>query len=177
MATKTKTKPKARARTAPAQVPTPNNAAPAPAAQAAPEPAAVVMERPGLRTPSVWSPRDRNPRPVGELTRTATLIRGNVYVISYSDAPLNFRYGVSVPINESEFERLSAAVDRIDFQDPANNARTIRAIRKFRFEDSATGDPIEMPPIPDVEGGPLARDAFEEVEHERRFQGQEHTAR
>lgn len=171
MAKKKTTKPKARARTAPAAE------APKPTPQAAPEPAPDALEGPGFRTPPVWSPRDRNPRPVGELTRTATLVRGVSWTISYSTGPVVFPYGRAVPINESEFERLSAAVDKIDFADPANNARTLRSIRKFIFADAATGDEIPMPAIPDVEAGPLARSLGDQAEYDRRFEGQVHTAR
>ncbi len=145
--------------------------------QAAPEPAPAVMEPPGYRTPPGWNRRDVNPRPLGELTRTATLVRGVSWTISYSTGPVVFPYGRAVPINESEFERLSAAVDKIDFADPANNARTLRSIRKFIFADAATGDEIPMTAIPDVEAGPLARSLGDQAEYDRRFEGQEHTAR
>ncbi len=145
--------------------------------QAAPEPAPVALEAPGYRTPSVWSPRDRNPRPVGELTRTATLVRGISYTLSYSTGPIVFAYGKAVAINESEFARLSAAVDRVDFQDPGKAACTVRSIRKFVFHDAVTGDEIPMPAIPDVDGGPYALSAGDQAERDRLFQGQEYTAR
>ena len=153
-------------------------AAEAPAPQGvAPEPAPVALEGPGFRTPDVWSPRDRNPRPAGELSRMATLIRGNVYVFSYSTGPIVFRHGKAIPINDSEFATLSTQVDRVDFPDPSSGVRIERRIRKFVFADAATGEAIEMPPLPDREVGPLARSLGDQAEHDRRFQGQEHTAR
>lgn len=169
--TKKKTTPKARARTAPAAE------APKPTPQATPEPAPVALEAPGFRTNPTWSHRDRNPRPVGELNRTATLIRGVTYVLSYSTGPVVFMYGEAVSINENEFQRLGAAVDKVDFQDPDKVACTIRSCRKFIFHHIESGDEIPMPALPDVEGGPYARDAFEEAAHTRKFQGQEFTAR
>lgn len=167
--TKTKTR-AARARTAPAA-----KAQPAPQT-AAPQPAPVALEPPGYRTPPGWNRRDVNPRPAGELNRTAELVRGVSYTISYSTGPVVFPYGVAVAINESEFQRLSAAVDKIDFQDPGKSACTVRSIMKFRFQ-TLDGDEIPMPAIPDVEGGPYAMSAGDRAEHERRFQGQEHTTR
>ena len=168
MATKTKT---ARTRT---KAPTPQ-----PAAQVAPAPAAVALEAPGLRTAPGWSPRDRNPRPAGELTRLAELCRGVSWTISYSDAPLVFRHGERVAINESEFAKLATAIDKIDFGDPGTGLRVQRSIRKFRFFDSATGDEIEMEVLPDVQCGPGSgyRDVFEEAAAERKFQGQQFTQR
>ena len=168
MATKTKT----RARTAPA--------AEAPAAQVAPVPAPAVMaEAPGFRTPPGWSPRDKNPRPQGELTRLAELCRGVSWTISYSDAPLVFRHGERVAINESEFAKLVTAIDKIDFSDPGTGLRVQRSIRKFRMFDSATGNEIQMEPLPDVECGPGAdtRGIFERAAAEKRFEGQQYTSR
>ena len=168
--TKKKTTPKAvRARSAPA--------AEAPAPQAAPEPAAVTLEGPGFRTPDVWSPRDRNPRPAGELSRTATLVRGNVYVFSYSTGPVVFRHGEATLINDTEFARLSEQVDRVDFADPANNVRVERRIRKFVFNHAASGEAIELPVLEDRECGPFARTLGDQAEHDRKFQGQEFTQR
>ena len=171
---KTKTPPKARARTAPAaEAPqsNPNNAVP--------EPAAVALEGPGFRTPDVWSPRDRNPRPTGELTRKAMLVRGISWTISYSDGPLVFRHGERVAINESEFVNLVTAIDKIDFSDPGTGLRVQRSIRKFRMFDSATGNEIQMEPLPDVECGPGAdtRGIFERAAAEKRFEGSEFTTR
>ena len=152
-------------------------AAPAPAANAAPVAVPAIVDPVGMRTPSVWSPRDRNPRPAGELSRTATLVRGNNYVISYSTGPLPFKNGRPVAINESEFERLSAAVDRIDFEDASSGVRIERAIRKFVFADAATGKAIDMPAIPDREVGPYALSVGDQAERDRLFEGQEHTRR
>ena len=156
---------------APQAAPTPNNAAP--------EPAPAALERPGLRTPVGWNPVDKNPRPIGELTKSATLIRGISWTISYSDFPLVFRNGERIAINESEFQRLSAAIDRIDFSDPGTGLRVQRSIRKFRFFDSTTGDEIEMPALPDVQCGPGAdfRDIFERAAAEKKFEGSEFTTR
>lgn len=170
---KTKKVPKAaRVRTVPA--------ADAPAPQsAAPEPAPAVVEPPGLRVPVGWNSPDRNPRPVGPLTKTAVLIRGVTWTLSYSTGPVVFRHGESVEITESEFERLAKAIDRIDFADPGTGLRVQRSIRKFRFFDSATGDEVEMEVLPDVQCGPGAdtRDIFERAAAEKKFQGQEFTSR
>lgn len=167
---KKKTTPKARARTAPAQV--------QPVATAAPAPAAAVMaEAPGFRTPSVWSPRDRNPRPVGELSRTATLVRGTSYTISYSTGPLVLSNGKAIAINAPEFEKLSEQVDRVDFPDPSSGVRIERSIRKFIFHDAATGEEIEMPRLPDRECGPYAMSAGDRAQRDRLFEGHQHTRR
>ena len=163
MATKTKT----RARTK------------APAAQVAPAPAPVALEPVGLRTLPGWNSPDRNPRPVGPLTKTAELCRGVSWTISYSDAPLVFRHGARVEITESEFAKLATAIDKIDFGDPGTGLRVQRSIRKFRFFDIVTGDEIEMEVLPDVQCGPGSgyRDVFEEAAARQKFEGQEHTAR
>lgn len=168
--TKTKkAKPKAaRARSAPSAE------APTPAPQAAP---AVVQQLRPRWDPTI-PPRDRNPRPLGELTKTAQLVRGNSYTLNWSDDPVYFnKPGPAVPITDAEFERLSKAVDRIDFADPGKDARTIRAIRKFRFFQLSSGEEIEMPAIPDVEGGPYALSAGDQAQRDALFEGQEHTAR
>ena len=171
MATKTKT----RTRTKAAPV------AEAPAPQgAAPEPAPAVVEPPGLRTLPGWNSPDRNPRPPGPLTKTATLIRGVTWTLSYSTGPVVFRHGESVEITESEFERLAEeAIDKIDFSDPGTGLRVQRSVRKFRYFNSTTGDEIEMPALPDVQCGPGAdtRDIFERAAAEKKFEGQEFTAR
>ena len=148
-----------------------------PVATAAPVAVPAVVEPPGLRTHPAWSPLDRCPRPAGELSRTAELCRGVTYTISYSTGPLVFRYGKPVPINDSEFARLGKAIDKIDFQDPDRAACTVRSIRKFRFADAATGEAIELEPIPDVEGGPHAMSAGDRAEFDRKFEGQQFTAR
>ncbi len=146
--------------------------------QAAPEPAPVALEGPGYRTPSAWSPRDRCPRPAGELTKTATLIRGTSWRISYSrPGPLVFPHGDSVAINESEFARLSGAIDRIDYPDESRGVRIEQSIRKFIFHDIATGDQIEMAPLPDKEVGPFALSIADQRERDRKFEGAGHTAR
>lgn len=152
-------------------------AAPAPASNAAPVAVPAIVEQVGLRTPSVWSPRDRNPRAPGPLTKTATLRRGVTWTTSYSTGPIVFPFGVPVPITESEFEVLLGAVDRVDFPDPSSGVRIERRIRKFSFADAVTGKEIKLPPLPDREVGPLAMSAGDQAEHDRRFQGQEHTAR
>ena len=169
MATKTKTKPKARARTAPAAE------APTPAPQAAPQPAPVVMEPPGYRTNPGWNRRDANPRPAGPLTKVAVLVRGISWTVSYSDGPLVLPYGRPVKINQTEFERLAEAVDSIDY-DSGMGTRTIRFIRKFRFE-TLDGEAVELPPKPDVDAGEYAESLGDRAERERKFQGAEHTAR
>ena len=161
----------ARARTAPAAE------APQPAAQAAPEPAPAVVEPPGFRTPVGWNPVDRNPRPAGPLTKTATLVRGISFTFSYSTGPVVLRNGKAIPINESEFASLGDQVDRVDFPDPGSGARIERSIRKFIFHDAATGDQIEMPHLPDRECGPYALSAGDRAQRDRLFEGQEHTAR
>ena len=168
--TKNKTRSRTKTKAAPA-------AEVQPVASEAPVAVPAVVERPGLRTHPAWSPLDRCPRPLGELTRLATLVRGVSYTISYSSGPLVFRYGKPVPINDSEFARLGKAIDKIDFQDPDRAACTVRSIRKFRFADAATGEAIELEPIPDVEGGPHAMSAGDRAEFERKFQGAEFTAR
>ena len=167
--TKAKKTPKARARSAAEQ----------PAAQVAPAPAPVALEPVGLRTAPGWNRRDVNPRPVGELTRKAMLVRGISWTISYSDGPLVFRNGERVAINEFEFQRLSTAIDKIDFSDPGTGLRVQRSIRKFRMFDSATGNEIQMEPLPDVECGPGAdtRGIFERAAAEKRFEGSEFTTR
>ena len=160
----------ARARTAPAE-------APQPAAQAAPAPAPAVMaEAPGFRTPVGWNSPDRNPRPTGELTRTATLIRGISFTFSYSTGPVVLRHGTATPINEKEFSSLSEQVDRVDFADPGSGVRIERSIRKFIFHD-ATGELIEMPAIPDREVGPLALSLGDQAQRDRLFEGQQYTSR
>ena len=168
MATKTKT---ARTRT---KAPTPQ-----PAAQVAPAPAPVALEPVGLRTAPGWNRRDVNPRPVGELTRKAMLVRGISWTISYSDGPLVFRHGERVAINESEFAKLVTAIDKIDFSDPGTGLRVQRSIRKFRMFDIASGDEIEMEPLPDIECGPGAdtRGIFERAASEKKFEGSEFTSR
>ena len=155
MATKTKTKPKAQ--------PTP---------QAAP----ATLDQVGHRTNPTWSPRDRNPRPVGARDRLAILVRGVTYTLSYSDGPVVLAYGKSVAINSAEFERLSQAVDKIDFEDPGKDTRTIRFIRKFRFE-TETGEAIELPAIADVDAGQPVLSAADQAARDRLFQGAEHTLR
>lgn len=174
---KKKTTPKAARATLPAPSAEAARAAPPPIPSAAPVPQPAVMEPVGLRTPTVWSPRDRNPRPVGELTRTATLVRGTSWTISYSTGPLVLPNGKPILINESEFQRLAVAIDRVDFEDPSNNVRIERSIRKFVFHDVATGEAIEMPALPDREVGPYALSIADQAERDRIFQGQEHTAR
>ena len=170
MTRKTKTKPKAaRARTAPAaEQPTPQSAAPVPAP--------AIVDPAGMRTPVGWNPRDRNPRPAGPRDRLAVLVRGNTYTFSYSDGPLVLAYGKAVAINQVEFDRLREAVDKIDFQDPGKGTRTVRSIRKFRFETD-DGEAIELPPIPDVDAGEYVLSAGDQAQRDRLFQGQEHTAR
>ena len=168
--TKAKKTPKARVRTAPAE-------APQPAAQVAPAPAPVALEPPGLRTLPAWNSPDRNPRPTGELTRTATLVRGISFTLSYSTGAIVLRAGKPTPINDTEFERLSEQVDRVDFPDPANNVRIERRIRKFIFHHAASGDQIEMPVLPDVECGPYALSLGDQAQRDRLFEGAEHTAR
>ena len=172
--TKPKKTPKARARArakAPAQ----------PAAQAAPTPqpapAAVVQEVRPRWDPTI-PPRDRNPRPLGPLTKTARLVRGTSYTLNWSDSPVYFhKPGPAVLIVEAEFERLIKAVDKIDFADPSSNVRTIRSIRKFVFADAATGKAIELEPLADVEGGPFALSAGDQAARDRKFEGAEFTNR
>ena len=170
MTTKTKTKPKARARTAPAEVQPVANPAPEPA------PAMVVAEPVGMRTPDAWNRRDKNPRPVGALTRTATLVRGISYTISYSNGPLVFKKGEAVPITDNEFERLEKAVDKIDFPD-GSGARIIRFIRKLVFHSIDSGDLIELEPMPDIEAGAYSLSLADRAALERLHEGEEHTAR
>ena len=169
MATKAKT----RARTAPvaeAPKPTPQSAAP--------EPVPAVVEHPvGLRTEVGWNPIDKNPRPVGPLTKTATLIRGTSWTLSYSTGPIFLANGKAVPVTECEFERLAEAIDRVDFPDPSTGVRIERSIRKFIFHDAVTGDEIKMPAIPDREVGPYAMSLGDQAAHDRKFQGQEFTER
>ena len=169
MATKTKT----RARTAPAAE------APKPTPQsAAPEPVPAVVEHPvGLRTEVGWNPIDKNPRPVGPLTKTATLIRGISWTLSYSTGPIFLANGKAVPVTECEFERLAEAIDRVDFPDPSSGVRIERAIRKFIFHDTTTGKLVEMPAIPDKEVGPLALSLGDQAQRDRMFEGAEHTSR
>ena len=166
--TKTKKTPKARAR----------KRKETPAAEAAPQPAPLMVEvdQVGMRTPDAWSRRDRNPRPVAALTKTATLVRGISWTISYSSGPLVFAKGKLVQITDGEFERLQEAVDKIDFDD-GSGARIIRFIRKFIFHDIASGDLIELPLMPDVEAGEYAMSLGDKAEREKRFEGQEFTAR
>ena len=171
MATKAKTRTRARTKAPAAEAPKPTPQS------VAPEPAAVAMEGPGFRTPDVWSPRDRSPRPTGELTRTATLVRGISFTLSYSTGAIVLRHGKPTPINDTEFERLSEQVDRVDFPDPANNVRVERRIRKFVFNHAASGDAIELPVLEDRECGPFARTLGEQTEHDRKFEGQEFTQR
>ena len=169
MATKTKTR--TRTKAAPtAEAPTPQTAAPVPAP-------AVVEQQPGLRTPIGWNSPDRSPRPTGELTRTATLVRGISFTLSSSTGAIVLRHGKPTPINDTEFERLSEQVDRVDFADPANNVRVERRIRKFVFNHAASGDAIELPVLEDRECGPFARTLGDQAEHDRKFEGQEFTAR
>ena len=169
MATKAKT----RVRTAPAAE------APKPTPQsAAPEPVPAVVEHPvGLRTEVGWNPIDKNPRPVGPLTKTATLIRGTSWTLSYSTGPIFLANGKAVPVTECEFERLAEAIDRVDFPDPSSGVRIERAIRKFIFHDTTTGKLVEMPAIPDKEVGPLALSLGDQAQRDRMFEGAEHTAR
>ena len=175
MAKKKSTTPKAaRARTAPAaEAPQPT---PVPTG-AAPVPQSAMLEPPGFRTPELWSRHGGMPRPVGPLTRTATLVRGQNYFLSYAGGPVVFKKGRPVPINESEFARLMAAVDFVDFLDPSTNVRIRRSIYKFTFADADTGEAIAMPAILDEECGPYARSAGDQAEYDRRFEGQEHTRR
>ena len=167
--TTTKT-PKARVRTS---APT----AEQPAAQAAPAPAPAALERPGLRTLPEWNSPDRSPRPTGELTRTATLVRGISFTLSYSNGAIILRAGKATLINDIEFERLIEQVDRVDFPDPANNVRVERRIRKFVFHHAASGEAIELPILEDRECGPFARTLGDQAEHDRKFEGQEFTQR
>ena len=170
MATKAKTR--TRARTAPvaeAPKPTPQTAAP--------EPAPAVVEPVGLRTEVGWNPIDKNPRPVGPLTKTATLIRGTSWTLSYSNGPIFLANGKAVPVTECEFERLAEAIDRVDFPDPSSGVRIERAIRKFIFHDTTTGKLVEMPAIPDKEVGPLALSLGDQAQRDRMFEGAEHTSR
>ena len=169
MATKAKT----RVRTAPAAE------APKPTPQsAAPEPVPAVVEHPvGLRTEVGWNPIDKNPRPVGPLTKTATLIRGTSWTLSYSTGPIFLANGKAVPVTECEFERLAEAIDRVDFPDPSSGVRIERAIRKFIFHDTTTGKLVEMPAIPDKEVGPLALSLGDQAQRDRMFEGAEHTSR
>ena len=172
--TKAKTNPKARPRKR-AKAPA---AEAQPAANAAPEPAPAVVRNLRPRCDPTIPPRDRNPRPLGELTRTARLVRGKSYTLNWSDDPVYFHQpGPAVPITEAEFERLSEAVVRIDFADPGKDTRTVRSIRQFVFADAATGKAIEMPEIPDYEGGPYALSAGDQAQRDRLFEGQEHTRR
>ena len=170
MATKAKTR--TRARTAPvaeAPKPTPQTAAP--------EPAPAVVEPVGLRTEVGWNPIDKNPRPVGPLTKTATLIRGISWTLSYSTGPIFLANGKAVPVTECEFESLAKAIDRVDFPDPGSGVRIERSIYKFIFHDAATGEAIKMPAIPDREVGPLALSLGDKSQRDRLFEGQEHTSR
>ena len=160
----------ARARTAPAE-------APQPAAQVAPAPAPVALEPPGLRTVPGWNSPDRNPRPPGPLTKTATLIRGTSWTLSYSNGPVFLAKGKAVPVTDCEFDRLAVAIDRVDFPDPSSGVRIERAIRKFIFHDTTTGKLVEMPAIPDKEVGPLALSLGDQAQRDRMFEGAEHTAR
>ena len=172
MATKAKTRTRARTKAPAAEAqPTPQSAAPVPAP--------AVVDQVGMRTPVGWNPKDRNPRPTGELTRKAMLVRGISWTISYSDGPLVFRHGERVAINESEFAKLVTAIDKIDFSDPGTGLRVQRSIRKFRMFDSATGDEIEMELLPDVQCGPGSdtRGIFEKAAAEKRFEGSEFTSR
>ena len=164
---KTKTKPKARARTAPAKL------------SAAPEPAPAVVRNVRPRWDPTIPPRDRNPRPTGPLTKTARLVRGQSYTVTWSDSPIYFNNpGPPVAITEVEFTRLVEAVDRIDFADPGKPMRTIRSIRKFVFADAETGKEIEMPAIPDYDvGQSIAMSAGDQAEMDRKFEGQQHTLR
>ncbi len=175
MATKKKT-PKTRTRTKAALA-----AEAQPAAQAAPQPAPLTVQRVesdivGFRTPDTWGRRDRNPRPIAELTKTGTLIRGISWTISYSSGPVVFAKGKPVPITEVEFQSLQAAVDKIDFPD-GSGERIIRSIRKFIFHDIASGDLIELEPLPDVTVGEYAMSLGDKAALERLPEGEEHTAR
>ena len=147
------------------------------AAQVAPEPAPAVVEPVGLRTEVGWNPIDKNPRPVGPLTKTATLIRGTSWTLSYSTGPVFLAKGKAVPVTECEFESLATAIDRVDFPDPSTGVRIERSIRKFIFHDAVTGDEIKMPAIPDREVGPYAMSLGDQAAHDRKFQGQEFTER
>ena len=68
-------------------------------------------------------------------------------------------------------------MDRIDFADPGKDSRTVRSIRKFVFADAATGKEIEMPALPDVEGGPYALSAGDRAQRDALFEGEQHTRR
>ena len=116
-----------------------------------------------------------NPRPAGPLTKVAVLIRGVSWTVSYSDGPLVLPFGRPVKVNETEFERLAEAVDSIDY-DSGMGTRTIRFIRKFRFE-TLDGEAVELPPKPDVDAGEYAESLGDRAARERKFQGAEHTTR
>ena len=175
--TKAKTNPKARARSR-AKAPA---AEAQPAAKVAPKPAPLMVQPAetdlvGFRTPDTWGRRDRNPRPIAELTKTATLVRGISWTISYSSGPLVFAKGKPVQITDGEFERLQEAIDRVDY-DNGTGARIIHFIRKFKFQSIDSGKLIELEPLPDVESGEYAVSVAEQSEKDRKFEGSEHTAR
>lgn len=116
----------------------------------------------------------QNPRPHGDRSFQAELVRGVSFTISYAGGSLVLEKGKQVPVNETEFAHLSQAVDRIDFSD--GEGRVQRSIRKFRFFD-ADGEPLVLEPIPDEHLDQAPVDMFERAAHEKRFEGSEFTAR
>lgn len=168
MATNKKTRKRTKAPAAEAQ----------PAANAAPEPAPAVVRTDRPRFDPTIPPRDRSPRLPGPLVKTARLVRGKTYTLTYSDDPVYFfQPGPAVLITEIEFARLIEAVDKIDFQDPGQDTRTIRSIRKFVFTDSGTGKVIELPPLPDYQGGDFVLSAGDQAQRDALFEGAQHTRR
>ncbi len=154
---------------APQPTPTPN--------KAAPEPAVVMMDPVGMRTPESWRRRSGLARPVGPLDWVAVLVRGVSYTVSYVNGPLRFLKGEPVRINASELERLQLAVDHIDFEDVGTGVRIRRSIRKFSFTHLDSGKAVALDPIPDQECGPFARTEAEQQAHDRKFEGSEFTPR
>ncbi len=154
---------------APQPTPTPN--------KAAPEPAVVMMDPVGMRTPESWRRRSGLARPVGPLDWTATLVRGVSYTIGYINGPLRFLKGEPVRINASELERLQGAVDYIDFDDVGAGTRIRRGIRKFSLAHHESGEAVELDPILDEECGPFARTELEQQAHDRKFEGSGYTTR